>query len=102
MLNAAHVRWLEHSLVQRLHEIGGSLIKNKTEPEKTKLSIQDMATCKVFLNRILEILPLTGLGAFENSQKNETLSIDEKSSGTLAFEKPDAYNCSNGKDWRRL
>ena len=57
--------------------------------QQTKLSIQDMATCKVFLNRILEILPLTGLGAFENSQKNETLSIDEKSSGSLAFEEPD-------------
>lgn len=97
LLNAAHVRWLEHSLVQRLHEIGGSLIKNKTEPKETKLSIQDMATCKVFLNRILEILPLTGLGAFENSQKNETLSIDEKNSGSLAFEEPDTIIVPTGK-----
>ena len=64
-LNAAHVRWLEHKLVQRLNEFGTRTIKNANEPSETKLSIQDEAFCKSFLKRMLEVMPVTGLTAFE-------------------------------------
>lgn len=45
-LNAAHLRWLEHKLVQRLNELGTRTIKNANEPSETKFSIQDEAFCK--------------------------------------------------------
>lgn len=64
-LNAAHIRWLERKLVQRLNELGTRTIKNANVPSKTKLSIQDTAFCKSFLKRMLEVMPVTGLTAFE-------------------------------------
>ena len=64
-LNAAHIRWLEHKLVQRLNELGTRTIKNANVPSETNLSIQDTAFCKSFLKRMLEVMPVTGLTAFE-------------------------------------
>ena len=64
-LNAAHIRWLEHKLVLRLNELGTRTIKNANVPSETKLSIQDTAFCMSFLKRMLEVMPVTGLTAFE-------------------------------------
>ena len=79
-LNAAHVRWLEHKLVQRLNELGTRTIKNANVPSETKLSIQDTAFCMSYLKRMLEVMPVTGLTAFEAMSEDlqEEQSIPEK------------------------
>lgn len=69
-LNAAHVRWLEHKLVQRLNELGTRTIKNANVPSETKLSIQDTAFCMSYLKRMLEVMPVTGLTAFEATSED--------------------------------
>lgn len=64
-LNAGHIRWLEHNLLKRIKESGSRFLINGNVPSSTQLSLQDTALAKIFFNRMLEIMPLTGLTAFE-------------------------------------
>ena len=87
-LNAAYVRWLEHKLVQRLNEFGTRTIKNVNEPSETKLSIQDEAFCKSFLKWMLEVMPVTGLTAFESPLEDleeEQSQLKIKSQSVTSF-----------------
>ena len=66
MLNAGHTRWLEHNLIKRVQESGSRTLENGNTPSATQLSLQDTAHAKIFFNRMLEIMPITGLTAFES------------------------------------
>ncbi len=64
-LNKAHVRWLEHMLIDRAKRAKRSKLDTKTEPQPPNLSEAERADTSAFLNEIIQILPLIGLRAFE-------------------------------------
>ena len=81
ILNSAHVRWLEHSLIQRIKETTSVKLQNANSPNEPSLSIQDRNLCDIFLSRVLEILPLVGFNAFEEIENDLALNDDDE--GTL-------------------
>ena len=64
-LNKAHVRWLEHALLERAAKAKQSHLDNGTAPPEPALSEAERADTEAFLQEILQILPLVGLRAFE-------------------------------------
>lgn len=78
ILNTGHIEWLEHMLIQRLNELGTRTIKNANIPTAIQLSIQDTDLCKSFLRRMFEIMPLTGLTAFEDNSDEVAPQSDEE------------------------
>jgi len=78
ILNAGHIKWLEHKLIQRLNELGTRTIKNANLPSETQLSIQDTDLSKAFLKRMFEIMPLTGLTAFEDNSDDVEIITEEE------------------------
>ncbi len=89
LLNAAHIRWLEYMLIQRLHESSTAEIDNRTIPEEPKLSMQVRGTCITFFDRILETLPLAGFNIFEadddtdEADKNAEQDAESRSSSLV-------------------
>ncbi len=64
-LNKAHVRWLEHALIQQAIKAGRSHRDNGTAPSEPPLSVAERADSRAFLREILQALPIMGLRAFE-------------------------------------
>jgi hypothetical protein len=64
-LNKAHVRWLEHALIQQATEARRSHLDNGTAPAEPPLSVAERADSRAFLREILQVLPIMGLRAFE-------------------------------------
>ena len=66
-LNKAHVQYLEAQLVRLAGEAKRMTLENGNKPAEPTLSEADRADMNVFLNNILEILPVLGIQAFEHS-----------------------------------
>lgn len=64
-LNRAHITWLEHRLIVTAKEASRSFLDNNQTPGEPTLSPQDKADTAIFLQEILQVLPLVGLRAFE-------------------------------------
>jgi hypothetical protein len=64
-LNKAHVRWLEHALVQQAIKASRSKLDNGTEPQEPPLTEADRADSRAFLEEVLQVLPIMGLRVFE-------------------------------------
>ena len=67
-LNKAHVRWLERELVQQAKKAGRSKLDNGTAPPEPPLSEAERADSRAFLREILQVLPIMGLRAFEETR----------------------------------
>lgn len=74
-LNKAHVKWLEHKLVERAFSIKMCRIENKTVPTAPTLSMHELADIQSFLDEMLSICPLLNLRVFE---KSKPVSINKK------------------------
>ena len=64
-LNKAHVQWLEYALVQRATEAGPCTLDNVNIPRAPGLSEHEEADVTDFLERMLRILPVVNLRAFQ-------------------------------------
>lgn len=64
-LNKAHVRWLEHALIEQATKARRSHLDNGTAPAEPPLSVAERADSRAFLREILQALPIMGLRAFE-------------------------------------
>jgi len=66
-LNKAHVKYLEHRLVDLGNRAKRVKLENGNAPSAPKLSESDRAAMDVFLGNMLGILPVLGVNAFEQS-----------------------------------
>lgn len=64
-LNKAHVQFLESRLIQRAHAAKRMPLDNGNSPAEPTLSESDRSYVEVFLDHMLEILPVLGVHAFE-------------------------------------
>lgn len=64
-LNKAHVRYLEHRLLQLAKDSKQARLDNTITTSEPNLSEPEQAAMESFLGDILNILPLVGLSAFE-------------------------------------
>jgi hypothetical protein len=67
-LNKAHVRWLERELIHRAKKANRSKLDNSTAPSEPPLSEAERADSRAFLGEILQVLPVVGLRAFEDTK----------------------------------
>lgn len=81
-LHKAHVRWLEHELVNRAKQAGRCKLDNATEPQPRLPDASDRAYMETFLNEILQILPLAGLRVFE---KPKVVVASQTQSGAVSM-----------------
>lgn len=66
-LNKAHVKYLEHRLVQIGHAAKRAKLENGNAPNAPSLSESDRAAMDVFLDHMLGLLPVLGVHAFERA-----------------------------------
>jgi hypothetical protein len=66
-LNSAQARWLEHVLVDRARELGNCHLDNANSPKQPPLAEWDLVETKGFYKKVLEVLPLLGVNAFDES-----------------------------------
>lgn len=59
------MKWLEYALVQCAKEAARSHVENDNEPKSPALSEAELADVQVFLDEVLQILPIVGIHAFE-------------------------------------
>ncbi len=64
-LNKAHVQYLESQLIARARAAKRVLLDNANSPTEPTLSESDRAYVEVFLDHMLEMLPVLGVTAFE-------------------------------------
>lgn len=76
-LNRAHVSWLEHALIQRAKDAGRSLLENGQGASEPNLTASEKADTKIFLNEVLQILPLVGLRALETPKAVSSANASE-------------------------
>ncbi len=69
-LNKAHVRYLEARLLQLALAADRAAVKNGTSPPLPRLSEADRADMEAYLDEMLVILPLLGIGMFEVIEKD--------------------------------
>lgn len=73
-LNKAHVKYLEHRLVDLGNRAKRARLENGNTPSQPNLSEPDQAAMDVFLANMLGILPLLGVDAFEQSSAKSVAS----------------------------
>ena len=66
-LNSAQARWLEHVLIDRANELGNCHLDNGNNPKQPPLADWDLVETKGFYRKVLEILPLLGVSAFDGN-----------------------------------
>jgi hypothetical protein len=71
-LNKAHVQYLEARLCELAREAKRSVLDNGNSPQLPSLSEADVAEVEGFLDEMLLIYPVLGLGAFEKPQPTRT------------------------------
>lgn len=71
-LNKAHVQYLEARLIELANAAKRMALDNQNKPNRSSLTEADQADMEVFLDHMLQILPLLGISAFEKptSDKN--------------------------------
>ncbi len=67
-LNKAHVQYLEAQLIQRAKQAKRMPLDNSNQPTEPTLSESDRADMLVFLDHMLEMLPVLGIHAFESAK----------------------------------
>jgi hypothetical protein len=101
-LNKAHVQFLEAQLILRAKEAKRALLDNSNTPTEPTLSEADRADMEVFLQHILEMLPLLGVHAFEQSplttRRNEGPALTCKGRGVEAtgYDTPQGFVVRSG------
>ncbi|MBU4152374.1 MAG: GIY-YIG nuclease family protein [Proteobacteria bacterium] len=75
-LNKAHVQYLEARLIELAHAAKRMVLDNQNKPNRPSLSEADQADMEVFLNHMLQILPLLGISAFEKPLHSKRLRND--------------------------
>lgn len=68
-LNKAHVQYLEHRLIDLAKQAKRMALDNIQTPSQPTLAEADRADMEVFLEHVLEILPVLGVQAFEKPSK---------------------------------
>lgn len=68
-LNKAQVQYLEARLIQLGHEAKRVPLENKNQPKRPTLHEADEVEMEVFLENLLQILPLIGIAAFERPRR---------------------------------
>ncbi len=99
-LNKAHVQYLEArliSLAQAAKRVSLENINNKSLPT---LNEADQADMEVFLEHMLQILPLLGIGAFEmpakRTQRKKLLHIEAKGLKATGYESTEGFVVCEG------
>lgn len=64
-LNKAHVQYLEARLIELANAAKRMSLDNQNQPNRPTLNEADQADMEVFLEHMLQILPLLGISAFE-------------------------------------
>ncbi|MFM7490694.1 MAG: GIY-YIG nuclease family protein, partial [Actinomycetota bacterium] len=95
-LNKAHVRYLEHRLVSKALKGGRAEVENGSAPSQPSLSEVDKSDAEAFLDRMLLILPILGITAFEeagssSSKKRAHLYLSGKGANGTGQETPDGF-----------
>lgn len=90
-LNKAHVQYLEARLIEKAKEAKRLPIENKQSPTLPTLTEADRADMEVFLQHMLDILPLLGIHAFEGTPQikppsKQILTIETKGIRATGFE----------------
>ncbi len=67
-LNKANVLWLECELIKRAWMHGRCVVENGTSPLEPDLSESEKSDMNVFLEQILQTLPLIGLSVFDHGR----------------------------------
>ena len=76
-LNKAHIQYIESQLIQKAKAAKKFPLENANSPTEPSLSEADKAYMQVFLENMLGILPVLGVGAFEASPiKNNLTSVN--------------------------
>lgn len=68
-LNKAQVQYLEHRLLLLAREAKRVKLENRTQPSLPSLHEADTADMDVFLENMLQIMPLIGISAFERPKR---------------------------------
>ncbi len=71
-LNKAHVQYLEARLVELANAAKRMTLDNQNKPNRPSLNEADQADLEVFLDHMLQILPLLGISAFEKPTSNKS------------------------------
>tara|TARA_B100000963_G_scaffold340880_1_gene339995 strand:+ start:97 stop:1017 length:921 start_codon:yes stop_codon:yes gene_type:complete len=71
ILNSAHVGWIEANLVQKVKEISTHKILNGNQPADPMLNLHDKTLASTFLERLEEMLPITGLQLFDQFEEDD-------------------------------
>lgn len=87
-LNSAQARWLEHVLVDRASELGNCHLDNGNNPKQPPLAEWDLVETKGFYKKVLEMLPLLGINAFDEA----ALSVKPAVPDTVPQAKAAAYD----------
>ncbi len=66
-LNSAQARWLEHVLVDKAKELGNCHLDNGNSPKQPPLAEWDKVEINGFYKKVLEVLPLLGVSAFDDT-----------------------------------
>ncbi|MEQ8559752.1 MAG: GIY-YIG nuclease family protein [Henriciella sp.] len=70
-LNAAHVNYLEHKLIERAKRIDRQKLENAKVPSEPTISEADLANTETFLENILFILPAIGVELFVENTRSK-------------------------------
>lgn len=87
-LNSAQARWLEHILVDRARELGNCHLDNGNKPKQPPLAEWDLVETKGFYKKVLEVLPLLGVSAFDSA----ATAVNSNASFQKAASKGHAYD----------
>jgi len=95
-LNKAHVRYLEHRLVAKALKGGRAEVENGSAPSQPPLSDADTSDAEAFLDRVLLVLPIFGITAFEeagssSSKSGAHLYLSGKGANGTGQETPDGF-----------
>ena len=66
-LNSAQARWLEHMFYKKAIELDNCYLDNKNKPKELCLAEWDLIETKGFFKKTLEVLPLLGVNAFDET-----------------------------------
>ncbi|QJT08300.1 GIY-YIG nuclease family protein [Oceanidesulfovibrio marinus] len=99
-LNKAHVKYLEHRLVDLASKAKQVSLDNGNSPQAPTLSEAELADCESFLEDMRSIFPLLGLSAFELPQvkpkSRHLLSINSKGVHAEGFEASQGFVVRKG------
>lgn len=100
-LNKAHVQYLEARLIELANAAKRMALDNQNKPNRPSLNEADQADMEVFLDHMLQILPLLGVSAFEKpsptrSSRKNLLFLEAKGLKAEGYESTSGFVVHKG------